>query len=474
MRTEPLNQRPLVTQRYRADGDEVSVTMWRHGATVALERESVSSRSRPDEVTVSMAFVVADRSQLVQFAESDLVPESARQPGTGLLAAYDEARTARPEKQSHRPADDCDPIGQIFQLQVCKSQADLITQAEAIVEMLGGEEFFFTTVRLAEGSMQPAHYWNLLSGGVVPFFQEYLRKKWFAADPSLIHAARESAHGVSSDVGLLENLSGSWREMGDAARRSGLCSWVICPVHVADPLEFGVLRVATSILPSDNGEEKLLRSLPVFRALASEIFEWKRRDARNRALRSSKLTATELAILQAFDRGSTTRDIAAGLGMKPRDFYQQVLPAISEKTGTNSIKGAVRYALSEGLLPPLAGRKMVHVVYAERWGVYLGEAYGVALWSKVNPDPDPDRDAFAFVHAFEATAFIAGLHPGHPEASLQYQVLRVEVGQTATSAPMSACIAAGVPAWGDDHSACGNVDATDGPVAASAFRPTQR
>jgi Autoinducer binding domain len=119
----------------------------------------------------------------------------------------------------------------------------------------------------------------------------------------------------SSDVGLLENLSGSWREMGEAARHFGMGSWIVMPAHHPAAHRFGAFYAANNHLPSENGEEPLRKNRLIFQLLAAELLNWYARQEKALALKNSGLTTLDLQILNAIARGEPLESIAEGQGI---------------------------------------------------------------------------------------------------------------------------------------------------------------
>jgi len=89
---------------------------------------------------------------------------------------------------------------------------------------------------------------------------------------------------------------------------------------------------------------------------------------------------------------------------------------------------------------------MRYVLFDEEWGVFLGEAFGLGFWSKLDP-VGQDR-APAFESEVSIKEFIGGMVPkGRPKKWWAFPVEASGSPEDGFYASMEACIKAGVPAW---------------------------
>ncbi|QCP55112.1 hypothetical protein FAZ95_38955 [Trinickia violacea] len=430
-------------QAVKTKNETISWAISGQAASTEIERRSSVPVDGNSELVVESTFVPDNREDVERFFRSDEFYKD-NEEALNILMKKCVLRLRGDAVTSEPSVSVVDISEEIGRLTSADTQADLVRRVAKIVRILEGEYFYFTMVRLDENSREPIFHKNL--SNVPPeIAQIYITNKWYATDPFLIHAKLKNEPIVSSHLGLLENLSGSWRRMGELGRANGLCSWLACPVHGANPLVYGVLRVANARLPKDGGETPLLRSSLLFRAIATEIFQWLVRRELVMVRKLYGLNQDELKALQLYHEGGTADDIACALNMSKRDLYKSVYRSINAKMNCRNISEAARLAVRAGLIPPFIGKKVVHVVHHPRWGVYLGSEWGMPFWSKVNPVPH--RDAVGFETSLAAEEFVRSIN-GTINAD-DYAIARVEVDQTTTLVLEDLCVKAGLPPWTD-------------------------
>jgi len=398
-----------------------------------LERESRSTHGRRGEVRFTQVVLVNEKN-VKDFIESEPYPEvqSVVPQLVGDAIASDAPQSA--------PMSDGDPFEMIRKLAGAPDEAVLADRMTTVVQHLGaGTCFFFLTERGDNGDHRS---YRVLAGSHADFVQKYVERKWYATDPFLTHATHSQNPFFSSDVGLIGNLWGSRREMGEFGRRLGASSWIAMPVHGPEGRFFGALYVANSILPSAGGEEPLRNNRLLFKLIAGEVFDWYERQERDFSLKSSGLTTFELDILDSSARGETAEQIAASLNLTPNAVTRRYFRSINSKLKTRTITEAVRLARIRGLLALASSRKVGYVLHSSRYGIFLRCELGAPFWSGVIPAGIDEAQVFADVESAQKGMDALMLPTGH-----DCELRRVEVHHTATTATINDCVVSGLPPW---------------------------
>ncbi|MFL9875438.1 autoinducer binding domain-containing protein [Paraburkholderia megapolitana] len=411
---------------------EIKMRIYEQEMDVVVERETHIGAGREGEV--SFTLVYADTAPRIEGLISNDPDDHLRMRGTEYLTSLFQ----------YRSVERGDPVAdQIQTLAGIASEAKLSRTILELIKPLGASAFVAMNVSSDPQTRQPRTYVALVAGDN-GFLQVYAQKRWFAIDPFLTHAAASNTPMYSSTIGLLENLTGSWRDMGVSARSYGLCSWAGFPTHRPGTNDFGILYIASPTLPADGGERPFQEKTVYLRGLAAEIFDWQLAARRAQDLNDRNFNARDLRVLKAVASGNTAKDIASALDISERDVLKRVFPEVVAKARTRNIRDAARYATDRGLLPTLDGRKVVYVAVSDTHGIYLGALFGAPFWSKINPSGI--RDAFAFATEPEAREILSsvGINDG-------YHFVRVEVDQSADTVAEEICVAFGMPAWHDSN-----------------------
>jgi len=234
-------------------GREIVELRARQGqAGVLLERESRSQSRRRGDVPVTQVLLAND-ANLRSFMRGEPYQDVV-QPTLSHLVQSAQVPTV----EAGPPRID-DPLEAIRLLAYAHDESALIEQMMAIVRSHGAHTAFFVLTEQARDGEQQSH--RILAGSDTEVTQLYVAKKWYATDPFQLHASRSHLPVFSSDVGLLENLSGSWREMGEASRHLGMGSWIVMPAHHPGARRFGALYAANTDLPSEMGKSRCARTV---------------------------------------------------------------------------------------------------------------------------------------------------------------------------------------------------------------------
>jgi hypothetical protein len=400
---------------------------------ILLERESRSVSRRRGDVTVTQVFL-ADERNLRGFLQAepyqDVVKPTLSHIVQSVRAPIFVASSVRPNVE---------PLEAIRLLANAPDETALIDQMMSIVRPLGADSAFFVLSEQAPDGQQHSH--RILTGTNTEAIQTYVAKKWYATDPFLMHASRSHQPFFSSDVGLLENLSGSWRDMGEASRARGLGSWIVMPAHHPGAQRFGALYAANDRLPADSGEEPLRHNRLIFKLLAGELLDWYANQEKAFSLKNSGLTTLELKVLNAIARDERLESIAESIGMSLHVLRRRHIHSINAKLKTKTILEAARLASEQGILAIASERKVGYVIHSDRWGTFLREDFGIPFWSNVNPEGIDEAQLFPDTEAAQRTLVAIG----YPAEECQFR--RVDVYHTATTASIDDCVAAGVPRW---------------------------
>lgn len=414
-------------------GYENALRIYEQGPDILVERETLIGAGREGEVRFTLMF--ADTATQI----GELI---SKDPDIQLGMRATEFLSGRIQNRSIEADVKIDPVReQIQTLAGITSEAELSRTILELTSQLGTCAFCAMYVNFDPQTHQPRTH-VALAAGDQGFFPLYVQRRWFAIDALLTHAVASNRPMYSSTIGLLENLQGSWYDMGVAARQHGLCSWAGFPTHRPGTNDFGVLYLASPILPADGGERPFQEKAMYLRGLAAEIFDWQLAARRAQDIHERDFNSRDLRVLKAVAAGNTAKDIASALELSERDVLKRVFPEVVAKSRTRNIRDAARYAADRGLLPTLDGKKLVHVALSDLLGVYLGACFGKPLWSKINPSGN--QGAFAFATETEAREILGsvGIDKG-------YRFVSVEVEQSAETVAEEVCIAFGLPGWSE-------------------------
>jgi DNA-binding CsgD family transcriptional regulator len=296
--------------------------------------------------------------------------------------------------------------------------------------------YFFLVEKDTEGEPSSLRILIPASTGLA---QTYVKRRWYATDPFLIHAAKSQQAFFSSDVGLLKNLNGSQREMGEFVRQMGSGSWIVIPAHNPESTKFGVLYASHAILPHDGGEEPLRFNRLLYKLLSSELFDWFINREKSITVERVNLLTSELEILDALARGTSPKVIAEAQGISMFALTRYRYRSINAKLKTKTITDAIRIAGEYGLLALASERKIGYVAFRPKYGIFLCEDFGCPVWSYMSQGVN---DAHVFPDATAARKFM-NRQPWGTEAELY----RVEIHHLAKTATIEECVKVGLPAW---------------------------
>ncbi|OTP78500.1 helix-turn-helix transcriptional regulator [Caballeronia sordidicola] len=410
--------------------ETIQLRSYKGASGLLLERESfVKETRRGGDVRVT---------QVIVASEPNVAGFLAAEPYRSIVGVVQQ--WLRTEWQEDAANDTCFPATSLDRIRALADAPDesvLIEQTQRIIQELGAQTaFFFLADRDADG--EPNAYRILITGSA-DIAQTYVKRKWYATDPFMTRARKTEQAFVSSDIGLLKNFSGSWRDMGETAREFHLGSWIVAPAHDMNTTKFGALYASNAVLPQDGGEDILRQNDLLFSLLSTRLLHWYMAQEVAITRKTTGLDRVQLTILNAKARGESPEMIAQSLDMTPRHLKREYFPAIREKLNAKTIDDAVRIAGERALLAAASERKVGYVLHSARWGVFLRFEMSVPFWSS---NPQGIDDAQVFADAEAAARAFNSLPPGH-DAKLH----RVEVFHTADTATIQDCVDAGLPSW---------------------------
>lgn len=418
-----------------AGNQTIVVRARQEGRGTLFERESHSSSKLSGQVRFTQVFV-ADKQSIARFVSAE--PHSEVQEAIATLVASSPLLNESLIAEGKR--DGIDAFQIIGDIARADDETELIGTITDVIKLLGAETCFFFLIEKGADELNQSH--RVIASSNPEVMQRYVNNNWYATDPYLTHAANSHAAIFSSDLGRIEGLTGSQREMAEHARLAGMRSWIVMPAHSPDRRFFGALYAANSDLPSDNGEQPLRKNRLAFSLLAKEVFEWYERKEKAFARKSSGLLPLDIKILEEVRRGCDVKQIAGALDLTQNALRTKYLPEICKKLNASNKNEAAAIAYRNGFLAIASARKIAYVIYSSQYGIYLCTLWNYPCWSKI--EPSEIYDAQAFPDEESAQQFLDSLNiPSGHDCVLR----RVDVHHSAWSATIKDCADAGLPAW---------------------------
>lgn len=174
----------------------------------------------------------------------------------------------------------------------------------------------------------------------------YVENRWFAIDPFLIYAQRNSEPAVGDEIPLRTEGQRLFRLR---AKEAGFNSIAIIPCHTAaGRSRMGVLYLTHEAIDYFN-REAMAAAKMCLRSIAAELLEWWSRKIREEILRDLPLRKEELDLLRLAHQGFGSKEIARLFGTKPSTIDQR-FARLSLKLNVPSRAVAARWASENGLL----------------------------------------------------------------------------------------------------------------------------
>lgn len=312
---------------------------------LSLSQDCVLTRRlvRSDGASFSQIVAIDSMDDLSDFATAD--PYETR-----LQGSYDHIRQkcgAAMAGDRPRQVETGDPIRLIGELSMCATEGALLSKIRTIIAGLGGMQFTYQWIRFnganpATGDSVEIRY---LVGCRPSWTQQYIARLWYMNDPYVTYARTNVAPALTSHVNV--HRVDHW--LVTEARMHGFASGIVVPAHIHGHGLVGLLHVSNSIR-APAGEDALWDNRVLFRAMSSELLDWRVSQVRENALAKYELSEQETEILRMLRDGASASHVADQLGMSKHTVYKTIYQRITRKTGATRITDAVEKAAAHGLL----------------------------------------------------------------------------------------------------------------------------
>jgi DNA-binding CsgD family transcriptional regulator len=226
-----------------------------------------------------------------------------------------------------------------------ETEAEVQDAAQQIVEYFGLDAFVFGALSRSVGH----EHHRYLVGCAPEWCFAYTQNKWYAIDPFIEYALRNTAPVVASDVQI--ETQGQ-RRLLDAAVEYGYRNGIIVPAHSSASSWVGILY-----LPTQRDEEYVrgayAKHRSLMRAFALELLEWWDIRLRETGAADFDLDELDLELLAKVYEDATVEEAAAEIGV-PVFRIQGRLKKLYAKLGVNSKRSAAEKAAALGLIKPPA------------------------------------------------------------------------------------------------------------------------
>jgi len=333
---EPTTPAPLHEDAYHIFNECVELS---------LSQDSMLTRRliRSDGASFSQLVAIDSLDDLSDFATAD--PYETR-----LQGSYDRIRqkcAAAMGGDRPRQVETGDPVRLIGELSMCATEGALLSKVRTIIAGLGGMQFTYQWIRFdganpATGDSVETRY---LVGCRPAWTQQYIARLWYMNDPYVTYARANVAPALASHVNV--HRVDHW--LVTEARMHGFASGIVAPAHIHGHGLVGLLHVSNSIR-APAGEGVLWDNRVLFRAISSELLDWRVSQVRQNALAKYELSEQETQILRMLRDGASASHVADQLGMSKHTVYKTIYQRITRKTGATRITDAVEKAAAHGLL----------------------------------------------------------------------------------------------------------------------------
>jgi hypothetical protein len=230
----------------------------------------------------------------------------------------------------------------IYGIKSCQSEAEVQGVLRKLLPYFGLEWYVFVILRRDDPS--PESY-RFFIGCLPEWCQIYNARKWFAIDPFIQYALRNTSPVLGSAI---QPESPGQAELLAVAAKYGFRSGMVIPVHGGIKSRVGVLYLGTSKEP-EAIEAKLLEQRNLLRAIAMELFEWWVAKMQAEALGGLRFDDLDLELLRFEHEGFTSEEAAKELGISPSKINNR-FRRINMKLNVHSKKLAAEKAIELGLL----------------------------------------------------------------------------------------------------------------------------
>jgi hypothetical protein len=222
-----------------------------------------------------------------------------------------------------------------------ETEAEVEAASRQIVEYFGLPSFVFGTLFRAG---EREHY-RYLVGCVPQWCYLYDQNKWYAIDPFIDYALKNTSPVLASDIVL--SSPGQERMMARAAEH-GFRSGVVVPAHSSAAIRLGILYLGTKEGP-ERARGSLLKHRNLMRAFALELLEWWDAKLLESGLEGLELDELDVDLLVKAQEHATAEEAARELGVtlsRVRSRYE----LLTRKLEVPSKRDAVEKAIALGLI----------------------------------------------------------------------------------------------------------------------------
>ncbi|WP_158907423.1 autoinducer binding domain-containing protein [Burkholderia sp. L27(2015)] len=235
-------------------------------------------------------------------------------------------------------------IRTINRLDECVHDAQVSKLMKDLLPGFGADAYIFST--FSPNSEGHASAYRFLIGCRPEWMQVYQHRHWYSNDPYFYYARYNQAPVSARRVAL---FSGGQREMLETARRYGLRSSVIVPVHARATALIGVLQISNAAEPEHGGETRLMQYKALFRGIAGSLLDSRIASQERFLVKRFELSETELWALRRVLRGESAREVASQLGRSVATVYA-LYARINAKMRVGRVTAAAKLAFQQGLL----------------------------------------------------------------------------------------------------------------------------
>lgn len=222
-----------------------------------------------------------------------------------------------------------------------ETEAEVESAARQIVEYFGLRSFVFSAL-FRDGERESYRY---LVGCEPEWCFLYNENKWYAIDPFIDYALRNTSPVLASDIPL--TTAGQARLMAEAAEH-GFRSGIVVPAHSGSAIRIGILYLGTSEGP-ERARESFRRHRNLMRAFALELLEWWDAKLRAAGMEALDLDELDVSLLAKAQERATAEEAARELGVtlsRVRARYER----LERKLEATSKRDAVEKAVALGLI----------------------------------------------------------------------------------------------------------------------------
>ena len=227
----------------------------------------------------------------------------------------------------------------------CVTETDVQHLVATILRHFEFESYVFV-VMVRDGTRE--HYRYLL--GCDPgLCYRYFQNKWYAIDPFIDYALRNTSPVLTADV---PNKSAGQKRMRQDAEANGFRNGIAVPAHGSSSSLVGVLYFGTNAGP-DHARRSLDKHRNLMRALALELLEWWNARLCTNGMLEFNLDRLHIDLLCMARDLATTNEAAAKLGLTPFCAKKRYA-TLNRRLGVPSKRHAVEKAIEFGLITPAA------------------------------------------------------------------------------------------------------------------------